>query len=246
MAVSTTKEEFKQRCLRRLGHPNVLVTVTEEQLDDCVDDALSYWWDYHHDGTEKQYYKHQLVADDFTNRYITLPENIMGVINMFPINSTYNTGGMFNIRYQLALNDLYSFINISVVPYYMTMQHLRLLEEIFVGKQPIRFNRHKNRAYLDFDWAKVAIGDYIILEAYEIIDPDVYTDVWKDRWLLQYCTALIKRTWGANVKNYDELELLNGMRTNGQKLYDEAIIEISELEHEMVHSYSLPVMDMIG
>lgn len=246
MAFPSSRQKFIENCLMRLGAPVVEINVTEEQIDDRIDEALTYYWDYHFDGTEKQYYKHQVTSDDIVNKYITLPDNIIGAVNLFTIGDALNTSNLFNIRYQIALNDLYTLTNVSVVPYYMAFQHIRLLEEILVGQQPIRYNRHRNKLYIDMDWNKIGTDKYLIIEAYEIVDPNTFTDVWKDRWLLQYCTALIKRQWGANLKKYSGMMLPGGLQFNGQAIYDEAIEEIKMLETDMVFNYSLPVSDLIG
>jgi hypothetical protein len=96
------------------------------------------------------------------------------------------------------------------------------------------------------DWERIGVGNYLIAEAYEIVDPTVYADVWKDRWLLQYTTALIKRQWGANLKKFQGMQMPGGLTFNGQQIFNEAMEEIAKLENEMVYTYSLPVTDMIG
>jgi hypothetical protein len=246
MAFPTTREEFKEYCLRNLGKGAHKINVTDEQIDDRIDEALQYYWDYHFDGTEKMYYKHQVVLADKTNKYITLPDNIIGAVNIFTVGAGLSTSDMFSVRYQIALNDLYSLASVSLVPYYMARQHLGVIEEILVGKQLIRYNRHRNQLFLDMDWSTINVGEYIVVEAYQIVDPDVFQEVWKDRWLLKYTTALIKRQWGVNLKKYDGMALPGGITFSGQKMYEEAIQEISEMEHDMINSYSLPLNDMYG
>jgi len=246
MAEPTTRAEFKENCLRRLGKPVIEINVSEEQVDDRVDEALRYYYDYHFNGAEKEYYKHVVTESDKTNRYITLPENIIGAISLFPVGNSIGNNDLFNIRYQIALNDLYTLTSSSMVPYYSAFQHIRLLEEILVGRQQIRYNRHQNRAYLDMDWENIETGNYIIIEAYSIVDPDTYTDVWKDRWLLRYCTALIKKQWGNNLKKFSGMTLPGGIQFNGQQIYDEAMQEITQMEQEMITSYSIPVTDFVG
>lgn len=246
MANPTSRATFKEYCLRRLGKPVIEINVDEDQVDDRIDEALAYYWDYHFDGTEKIYYKYQITAEDAANKYITLPDNIIGAVNIFNIGDAMNVANIFNIRYQIALNDLYTLTNISLVPYFMAFQHIQLIEEILVGRKPIRYNRHRNQLFIDMDWSILPVGNYVIVEAYQVVDPDTYTDVWHDRWLAQYATALIKRQWGNNLKKFDGMQMPGGLTFNGQKIYDEAIEEINALEKEMITSYSLPVSDMIG
>jgi hypothetical protein len=246
MSLPTTRADFKEWCLRELGKGAIKINVTDEQVDDRIDEALQYYWDYHFDGTEKMYYKHQITSEDKTNKYITIPENIIGAVSLFPLSSGLSTSDMFNIRYQIALNDLYTLTNSTVVPFYMTMQHLAVLEEIFVGRAPLRYNRHRNQLWIDMNWDKVNVGEYVVVECYQIVDPDDFPNVWKDRWLLKYATAKIKRQWGTNLKKFTGMSLPGGVQFSGQTLYDEAQAEIEKMEEEMIMNYSMPVLDMVG
>ena len=242
----TTRADFKEYCLRKLGKPVIEINVDDDQVEDRIDEALKYYWDYHFDGTEKVYYKHLVTATDITNKYITLPENIIGTVRIFDIGNYMSVNNIFNIRYQIALNDLYTLTYQSMVPYYMAFQHIQLLEQLLVGQQPIRFNRHTNKLYIDVDWTKIVEGYYVLVEAYQVVDPDTYTDVWSDRWLQRYATQLIKKQWGTNLTKFNGVQLPGGVTFNGEKIYNDAHEEIDKLEAEMINSYSLPVADMIG
>ncbi len=246
MAAPTTRSAFKEYCLRRLGKPVIEINVDEDQVEDRVDDALRYYWDYHFDGTEKIYYKHLVTDADKANKYITVPDNVIGAVNLFNIaDPSIRSDDLFNIRYQIALNDLYTLTSVSMVPYYMVMEHLSLISEMLVGKQLLRFNRHMNRLYIDMDWNSLS-NEYLLVEAYQIIDPNEYVDVWKDQWLLRYATALIKRQWGSNLTKFTGMQLPGGLTFNGEKIYNDAVAEIQDLEDKMISSYSLPVMDLVG
>lgn len=247
MAVPSSRSTFKEWCLRKLGKPVIEINVDDDQVEDRIDESLRYYWDYHFDGTEKIYYKHQITNADVANTYITLPENIIGAVRVFPVSDPMvSSDDLFNIRYQIALNDLYTLTSVSMVPYYMVMEHLALVQELLVGQQPIRYNRHRNRLHIDTDWNDLKVGEFLLIEAYEVVDPDTWTDAWGDRWLQQYATAKIKMQWGNNLKKYEGMQLPGGIMFNGQRIYDEAKEEIEKLETEMISSYSLPVMDMIG
>lgn len=246
MSTPSSRNQFRDYCLRKLGAPVIEINVSEEQVDDRIDEALKYYWDYHFDGTEKIYYKHEVTDQDKENKYITLPDNIIGAVRIFDIGAALNTNNLFNIRYQIALNDLYTLTSISLVPYYMAMQHIQLIEQLLVGQQPIRYNRHRNILYVDMDWAKINTGQYILVEAYEVVNPDTYTDVWGDRWLARYATALIKKQWGNNLKKFSGMQMPGGITFNGQQIYNEAEEEIKDMEREMISAFSLPVMDFVG
>lgn len=246
MAVPTSRAEFKEYCLRKLGKPVIEINVDDDQVEDRIDESLKYYYDYHFDGSERLYYKHTITSTDVTNKYITLPENIIGAVRIFNIGDPMVTNNLFDIRYQIALNDLYTLTSVSMVPYYMAFQHIQLMEQLLVGQQPIRYNRHTNKLYIDMDWAKVTVGNFLIVDAYEIVDPDVYTDAWGDRWLQEYCTEKIKYQWGTNLSKFNGMQLPGGVTFNGQAIKQEADAAINKLEEEMISSYSLPVMDMIG
>jgi len=240
------REEFKENCLRRLGKPVVEINVDDDQVDDRIDEALAYFWDYHFDGSEKVYYKHLLTPDDVENRYIVLPDNIIGAVSIFDIGSAIGSNNLFNIRYQIALNDLYTLTSVSMIPYYMAMSHIQFLEQMLVGKQPIRYNRHNNKLFLDMDWDRIGADRYMIVEAYQVLDPNIYTKAWNDRWLLRYAACLIKQQWGQNLKKFEGMKMPGGLTFNGQKIFDEATAERDALEKEMIYTYSLPATDMIG
>jgi len=247
MAQPTTRAEFKEFCLRALGKPVIEINVDDDQVDDRVDQSLRFYYDYHFDGTEKIYYKHLVDANTIANMYIDLPENIIGAVKMFPMDSiSTSSGDIFNIRYQIALNDLYTLTNVALIDYYMTMEHLAMVQEVLVGKPQIRYNRHRNRLHIDETKGDLVQGKYILIEAYEIVDPATYSDVWSDRWLQNYTTQQIKRQWGTNLTKFEGLQLPGGVTFNGIKIYDDADAEIKRLEEEMITNYSLPVMDMIG
>lgn len=242
-----SREEFKQFCLRRLGAPLLEINIADEQLEDCIEIAFSYYYDYHYDATEKIYLAHQVTDTDKVNKYIQIPDEIIGVTSILDVGDSYSTNNLFNLRYQISLNDLYSFNTGPFAPYYMAFQNVALAEELFVGKQSLRFNRHINKLYIDMSWdTKVKAGEYIIIEGYKKIDPDTYTDMYNDRWLQRYCTAQIKKQWGENLKKFEGISMPGGITFNGQKIWDEALDELNQLETEMISSYSLPVLDMVG
>ena len=247
MATPTTKATFKEYCLRKLGKPVIEINVDDDQVDDRVDEAIRYWYDYHFDGSERIYYKHAITETDVANKYITLPENIIGAVSIFSMGDpSIRSDDLFNIRYQIALNDIYTLTNVSLVPYYMVMEHLALMTELLVGKQPIRYSRHKDRLHIDMDWNTVAIGEFLLVEAYEVVDPETWTDAYNDRWLQNYATTLIKEQWGSNLTKFTGMSLPGGVQFNGEKIYDDAVAERRKLEEEMISGYSLPVLDMIG
>ena len=242
----STRQTFTQYCLRRLGQGVIDINITPEQVSDRVNDALLYWWDWGLDGSEHAYYQYNVTAQDIVNQYITLPDNIIGAVQIFDIGNALNTENMFDIRYQIALNDLYTLTSFSVVPYYMAMEHLALLEYILVGKKPIRYNRYDNILHVDMDWIEaIDEGQWLIVDCYQIVDPDSLATAYQDRLLCQLATAYIKRQWGSNIKMYGNVQMLGGVTFNGQQIYDEAVAEIKDIE-DNIWKFSGRPIDMIG
>lgn len=247
MATPTSRTELKKYCLRRLGAPVVEINVDEDQIDDRIDDALEFYRDYHYDGTQRTFLKHQITATDITNQYITVPSTINGVINVFPLGTGLQANNLFNLRYQISLNEVHDWAGDKLQNYVSSMERISMFEEILVGKQSIRFSRHTDKLHIDMDWkTRAQAGQYIIIECYQVLDPDVNTSVWGDWWLRQYSTALIKRQWGENMKKFEGMQLPGGVTFNGQTIWQEANEDILRLEEEVQKKFSMPAMDMIG
>lgn len=243
----TTRQQFKDYILRRLGSPVIDINVDDEQIEDRIDDALLKFRDYHFDGMQHVYYPHQITDTDRNNGYITLPDDFVGVTRVFDINDSYGAMNLFNIRYQLHLNELFNISSVSVVPYVVAMRHIEFLEEVFVGKKPIRYNRNTDKLHIDMNWKDDTItGMYVIIDGYRGVNPEENPDVWEEPWLKQYATQLVKRQWGEHLKLYEGMNLPGGITFNGQKIWDEAQEEIQKLEDQVINDYSLPVTDMIG
>jgi hypothetical protein len=246
MAVPNSKDTLKEYCLRKLGKPVIEINIDDDQMDDRIDEALMFYQDYHFDGVQDMFLKHEITATDISNEYITIANDYIGIVDIFDIGDSTSTNNLFNVRYQIALNDMYDLSRMDLVPYFMNMMNLRHIEEMLVGKQPIRYNRHQNILHIDMDWAKVSVGDYMIAEVYKVIDPETYTDVYGDRWLLRYVTALVKIQWGSNLSKFVGMQLPGGVQFNGEQILQQGIEEKNHLEEEMISSFSLPVSDMTG
>jgi hypothetical protein len=272
MAIPTTKATFKSYCLRNLGFGVIDINVSDDQADDRIDEALQYFAQYHYDGVERMYLKHLITSAEVTrarandtatatdkidstvtadwlegNNWIPVPDSVISVIQVYPFNEG-STSNMFDVRYQLRLNDLYDFSSQSILHYDMTMKHLDFLEHILVGETPIRFNQHQNRLYIDMDWANdvTADEDFILIECFRKLDPTIYTDIFDDIYLKRYATALLKRQWGANLSKFNGVTMLGGVTMNGETLYSQAQEEILRLEEQIQLAFELPPMYQIG
>jgi hypothetical protein len=229
MAAPNSRDTFKDYCLRKLGFPVIQINIDDDQLEDCVDRALQYFQDFHHNGTERTYLQHQITQEDIDNRYLTVSSGVIGIIRVFPITNS-QTVSMFDARYQMRLNELYDFTNVSYVYYTMMQTHLRMIDMLFTGEKPIRYNRNTDRLNIDWDWNALKVGQYVIMEGTVIVDPDTYTKTWNDRMLKRLATAYIKEVWGNNLKKFGGMQLPGGITMNGQQIYDEAVKEIDEIE----------------
>jgi hypothetical protein len=262
MAAPSTRETLKQYCLRNLGKPVIDINVDDDQVEDRIDEALQYFAQYHVDGVERMYLKYEVTQADVTrmttdssesitedsvtttwkqgNNFLVVPSSVISVVNVFPLSDRANLN-MFDVRYQLRLNDLYDFSSTSIVHYEMTMQHLDFLDHILVGEKPMRFNQLSNKLFLDMDWSNdISVGEFLIFEVYRKVDPATYTDLFDDLYLKRYTTTLIKRQWGQNLSKFSGTAMLGGVTLNGPELFSTAIDEQSRLEEEIRLNYEEP------
>lgn len=309
--------------LRALGDDVIEINVSDDQASDRLDEALGWFQDYHSDGIEKLWFKHQVtnstiavsdgqamnfvvgetilaatsgasfitlstnspniintrligatlvpgetltgqtsgtvssvstapnsvVIGDIENRYIPLTDAIISVVNVLPINQEYSGANfnMFDVRYQIMLNDMFSLTNINMLYYTQVLTHISMINFFLTPAISFEYNRHQNQLALNLDWdQKVNPNDWIVVEAYAILDPDTWTDVYNDRWLKAYYIALLKKQWGNNLKKFGGMQLPGGVIMNGQQIYDEAIAEIADLSHRVMYDQQLPVDFLVG
>ena len=176
MAKPTTRTEFKDYCLRKLGWPVLQINVDDDQIEDRIDEALQFWYDYHYDGTEKMFLKHRITQQDIDRGWIYCPDSVIFVTGVFPFDESNSSINMFDLRYQLRLHDLYDFTSVSYVSYEITMQHIRTLNMLFSGTPQFRFHRHQNKLHLDIDWTRdLDVGQYVVAECYRRLQPESIT-----------------------------------------------------------------------
>jgi hypothetical protein len=272
MATPTTKATLKQYCLRALGQPVIEINVDDDQCDDRVEEALQYFQEYHYNGVERVFLKHVITAADLTRGqsndsadtatddkdgsttaawveqkgWIPVPDTVLSVVRVFPFDDS-STNNIFDVKYQLRLNDLYDFSSTSIMHYKMTMQHLSFINQMLVGEIPLRHNQHQNRLYIDMDWTNdIAAGEYLIIEAYRQLDPDTYSSIWNDMYFKRYATALIKKQWGNNLLKFRGMQMLGGVEINGETILTEAKEELEKLHEEIKLAYDVPPMVQIG
>jgi hypothetical protein len=317
MAKPRSRAELALYCKRKLGFPVIDINVDDDQVDDRIDEALQFFEDYHFDGTEKIFMKHQITSEDINRRWIYAPDAVTFVTGVFPFDASNASVNMFDLRYQLRLHDLYDFTSVSYVSYEITMQHIRTLNLLFSGTPQFRFNRKQNKVFLDINWdSDLQPGQYVIIECYRTLSPATitltgtcattanantvvgtgtifdqevlendfitfgtetlqiakinsptsitvrgpftstqtgatmtsagYSDVWNDRFLKLYTTALIKYQWGSNLSKFAGIQLPGGVTLDGPRIMQEAQAEIDKLEEQIHVTNVLPGEIMMG
>lgn len=249
MAKPNSRQTLIDYCLRSLGEPVIEINVDEDQLDDRIDEALQFYQHYHDDAIEKVYLKHIVTQDDITNGYIPINDLVTDVVRVLPLRETVSSTDMFDIRYQIHLNDIYAlgFMG-SLTEYVMAQQWLALLDLVIDSDEKhVNFERHKNRLEIFMDWSEeVEVGDNLVIECYRIIDPDSFTDVYNDYFLKRYATALIKKQWGQNLIKFEGMVMPGGVTFNGRQLFDDAVQELEQLVEEARLNWEKPVDFMTG
>jgi hypothetical protein len=272
MAKISGRQKLVDYCLRRLGAPVIEINVDGSQIEDRLDDALQLFSEFHFDGVERVFLKYQLTNEDIENGYITMKSSntgfknedrnlvateagvtqtvpmedlIASVVRVFQL--TNSSVGMFDIRYQYALNEMYSFGSFDLQNYAMMQQYLGLLADILTPEKEIEFSRVTNRITFPMTISKqFSSGDYIIIECFRVLDPRVYPEIYDDRLLKKYMTALVKRQWGENLSKFEGITLPGGVTFNGSRLIQEAQDEINKIEEQIINEFELPPNFMVG
>ena len=178
--------------------------------------------------------------------YIQIPPSVIGINQIFKTRSDTVYDGLFNIRYQLFLNDLYAFGSIDLLQYSMVQTKLEDITFLLNPNMRYRFNIRQDRLYIDADWAQINVNDYFIIDCFRILDPDDFTRVYNDPFLKRYFTALCKKQWGQNLFKFQGVQLPGGIQLNGRQIYDDGVRELDEIRSKMSSDYEMPPLDMIG
>jgi hypothetical protein len=181
-----------------------------------------------------------------SSNYIQVPDSVIGVEKVFKFDTSSISGGMFSIKYQLFLNDLYYFNSVELLQYAMVKSYLEDIDFLLTTDKQIRFNKRQDRLYLDIEWGSQKAGNFIILDCYRILDPNNFTNVYNDSFLKKYLTALIKKQWGQNLIKFRGVKLPGGIELNGREMYDDAERELDKLKEVMTLEHELPPYDFIG
>ena len=276
MAKPSTRQGLIDYCLRQLGAPVLEINVDDDQIDDLVDDAIQYFNERHFDGVEKMYLKYKITQDDIdrgkakgtsgtgivnttatdtsnrtynwyeTENYIQVPDSVIGIEKVFKFDTSSISGGMFSIKYQLFLNDLYYFNSVELLQYSMVKSYLEDIDHLLTTDKQIRFNKRQDRLYLDIDWGSQPKDEFIVLECYRALDPATFTQIYNYIFMKLYLTALIKRQWGRNLSKFKGVKLPGGIELNGGEILQQAESELADIRSRMMSEFELPPLDFIG
>jgi len=268
MAKPTSKSELKEYALRRLGKPVLEINVSDDQCDDAIDYTIQKFQQFHYDGAERVYLKHKITQADIDraetaqdtlttssagnsewrerNAYIEIPQHILSVEGLFSFTDK-GTANMFDIRYQMRLNDLYDFTSTQFYHYYMIQQHLGTIDFLLEGIKPTRYIATQNRLYLDMDWqADVLLDQYFVIKCWRALDPLTWTEIYDNMWVKDYVSAKIKKQWGSNMTKFQNVQMPGGVTLNGEMIYNDAVQELKDLDEQLRQQWETPPLDMIG
>ncbi len=271
MSKPSTRQGLIDYCLRRLGYPVLEVNVDDDQIDDLIDDAIQYFQERHFDGVERMLLKHKVTKEnretlrtgittttatstvgittttfEETQNFIQLPDHVLGVERVLKMDNNTISSGMFNIKYQIFLNDLYYYGALDLLNYTMTKTYLEDLSRIITPDTQLRFNKKNHRLYLDIDFEQMSDDAFIIIDGYRLLDPANASAIYNDFWLKKYATSIIKKQWGMNLIKFNGVLLPGGVQLNGRQIYEDAIKEIEEIEYSLKTEYEIPPLDLIG
>tara|TARA_R110002012_G_scaffold204050_1_gene373614 strand:- start:18495 stop:19301 length:807 start_codon:yes stop_codon:yes gene_type:complete len=268
MAAPNSKQGIIDYAFRRLGAPVIEINVDQEQAEERVDDALQFFSERHFDGVERVYYQYQLTGDDIDNKYIDTnsigPANgsggdgptgrdILSIVRVFPFGDL-STVNMFDVRYQMALTDYFGInrglgaqSSMGMARFSSTKQYINMIQQIFDPEKSISFSKVTNRLHIEMDWKRdIQSGEYIVIEAFSSLNPEVFNEIYNDRLLKEYVTALVKRQWGINLSKFDGVQLPGGVSLRGGQIYQEALAEIAQIEQRVYSEYELPTDFQVG
>jgi hypothetical protein len=276
MAQPSSRQQLIDYCKRQLGAPVLQINIADTQVDDIIDTSIQYYQEYHYDGIEKMYLKHEFTAEDvvrfnetdeitstddpdgsiWENRknFIEVPDHVIGIERVFGVTSNLSSNEMWGLSNQYFLLDVFSFSsgytfgNFDMSYYYMIKQYFETLDMVVNvgGLVQYRFNKRQDRLYLDIDKTRIQENRYLVIECYRALDPQAWNQIWNDSFVKRYATALMKRQWGQNLIKYNNVQLPGGITLNGRQIWEDGDAEVKDLEARMLTDYSLPPMDMIG
>ena len=256
MSIPHDRKEFAERIKQNLGYPVIQINVTDEQIDNRIDEALYEFYRRHHEAVENIYMVITPSDAEVASGLINMPPEIIGISEIYRIN---NVSNMWSIDYQYQMAELYSLSNVmrhgGIFYFYTQRMHLELLNQMFSPDRQFNFNSITNDLIIagglkdlaNIEGSMVAKVFRKVMGDGEEVDTNVkQANIWKSQWLIDYATALVKLQWGQNLGKYQNIQLLGGVSMNGGEIKAEAKEEIKELMEELRDEYQLPIDFLVG
>ncbi len=232
-------DDFKTNIKYKLGYPVINIELSDEQFDLAVEEAITFYQRNHMDGSEKVYIPIQVNSTIMTQKYVTLPEDIISVTRLFKM---AGSSSILSTDFVLAADAMWAAMQGGgMVDYYMLMSYRSLIEDLIVTETPIRFTLNKNRVYIDASDSRLIEGSYLLFEGTKVLDPSSDTAMFSDPWLNDYTAAKVKQIWGSTLKKYQQVALPGGIMLDGQTLYTEATETVERMESEVILKHQMPV-----
>lgn len=244
MAILSSRYDLENYALRQLGAPVTEINIDPDQIEDCLDDAIQYWQEFHSDATYKTYVSHQLTDSDVSNKYITTSPDVISVNGMFAI--PLHGFGFADLKYEFFLNSQNDVIS-DLAYYEQVSQHIALTEQRLNGVPQTTYSRHQDKLYIHGDIGEDLIaGNYIMYEARRLVDPTNYSKIYNDMWLKEYTTALMKKQWGQNLSKFENMQLPGGVMINGRQILDDGENDIVRLREKIRLDHEDPIDFYLG
>lgn len=233
-------DALKQYALRRLGSPVINIEIADVQMNDRIDEAIQKWVSRHYNGTTEVWEAVVFTESDAAKQSVKLKDDWAAVLEIIdPAQSDGMSGDEFdNLNFLISNSEILNGINISATNYVLTMEHIATLKRIFTPERSFTYNSVTHQLKPK---GIIKAGNYIILHGYKSVDPEMYGDAYNEDWVKKYVTALFKLQWGNNLKKYDGVQIPGGVVMNGQRIYDEAVQEVADLEQSLEDKYTLPI-----
>lgn len=243
MAKPTNRAEFKEYCLRAIGKDVITINVSDDQIEDRIDEAISFYQDYHYSGNKDNLILYEITPLDVAQKSIPMPAGTLGVTHVYStMMNRYGFHQWQSAQYQLRFDDVFSLTRSNMVSYYTTLITIETFNNILTPPYRFRYNQHDQRLHIDASWSERGLeqGVFLLIDVTGRTDPNIDTTMWGDRILQKLCIAYLKRQWGENLKKFVGVSLAGGVQLNADKIYDMAMEDIEKLESDFILKYQMP------
>lgn len=232
-----TKIDLKKYILRKLGSPVINIELADEQMDDCIEEALERFIELHYDGTDEGF----IFLDVIKNQQnYTLPEIVQDVLEIMLIsNNILNDESLLVQPFYVGNN--YSSDDLNLVDVEVFKQHMETVSDYFENDIMYDYNTTTKKLKLH---TKPLHDETVALHVYS--SPEDETVLYQNSWIKKYCVALSKIQWGINLGKYDGATLPGGVALNYESIKSEGKEEKEQLDLELEERYGEPIDFAVG